>query len=290
MGDRKNFKGANNTIMVKNADGKIVDNIAGTQHPVKNVVVIASFTHSSLYESDNSDDDLEFSDAELLDAYDKAVTDREWLARFSAAEESKDPKELNEMARDEDEDVRAAVAANPYTLSETLEELALDEADFVRAAVAGNSNTFPATRRTLVSDESRPVADVAARYIVATNPLMASMMETMPADLLDEMAHSKNRRVRQRVARNPSTAPETLAYLSTSKHLQTHASVAANKNTPPEVLEVMSRGSSAYIVAMNPSTSAETLTRMAGDRITHLNQLAWINLNSLGRAFKNFEY
>jgi hypothetical protein len=47
MGDVRSFKGANNTIMVKDAHGKIVDNIAGSLAPSASSTLILPVATSS---------------------------------------------------------------------------------------------------------------------------------------------------------------------------------------------------------------------------------------------------
>jgi len=54
------------------------------------------------------------------------------------------PEALQELARDEDWNVRYRVAQNPSTPPAALQELARDENEYVRSHVAQNPNTPPA--------------------------------------------------------------------------------------------------------------------------------------------------
>ena len=163
------------------------------------------------------------------------------------------------FARDEDKEVRSAVARNHGTSAEVLTLLSRDEDEVVRKAVASNTSTPPAVLSRFVSDESSSIRLKAA---AAENP-------NIPIEVLNLLARSKEYFLRTFAARNPSTPIETLTILASDKHDDVREAVAENPNTPPEILDIFERNEEEWArqsKAENPNTSAEDLTRLANDK------------------------
>jgi hypothetical protein len=119
MGNVKKFKGANNTIMVKDAHGKIVNNIAGAKLPSGNVVIVPS---------------------EKLDP----PVDWDLLERREVASNPDTrPEDLAELRNDSDKYVRALLARNLNTPVDMLGDLAFSTFEHERALVARNTSTAP---------------------------------------------------------------------------------------------------------------------------------------------------
>jgi hypothetical protein len=109
------------------------------------------------------------------------------------AEDEASTEKLAELARDEDSEVRRAVADNRSTPVELLTQLAQDAAYGVCYAVARNPNTPAEALTKLARDENWDV-----RYCVAKHP-------NTPAEVLAELAKDEDEAVRRAVARNPNT-------------------------------------------------------------------------------------
>lgn len=117
---------------------------------------------------------------------------------FDAAHFIKDPKELAQLANDEDEDVRAGVAENSNTPAGVLAQLANDEDAFVKRHVGSNPST--------------------------------------PAEVLAQLANDADKYVRRCVAGNPSTSVAVIAQLANEKDTYVRYNAARNSNTPPDIL------------------------------------------------------
>jgi pentose-5-phosphate-3-epimerase len=140
MGDVQKFKGANNTIMVKDAHGKIVNNIAATPLPSGNAVVVnTSVSHASR----------------------KSVDERRNIAKDLKTS----PDTLAELADDEDKQIQSLLAMHPRTPYEMLVALAAVDVAHIRALVARNPATPADTLDALADDE-----DAWVRSGVVTNP------------------------------------------------------------------------------------------------------------------------
>jgi hypothetical protein len=160
VSDVKNFKGANNTIVVKDAQGKIVTNFSGGTPPPRGVIAPALINKQSAEELTSADRAFFLATAEgvpgevlalLINA--KSVASRILLA----SAEDTPVAILAVMALDEDEDVRYAAADNWNTPPESLEMLSDDENIGVRVNVANNPNTSTHTLQILEWDEDESV-------------------------------------------------------------------------------------------------------------------------------------
>jgi hypothetical protein len=176
---------------------------------------------------------------------------------------------------------KVSLAMDTNADPDVLEALARDSSADVREAVAMNMKTPLDTLFELTSDSDSNVVHVASKNIDTYHWVTAMYDPNTPASVLDSLAATKDTSTRQEVARHPNTAPETLMYLGNSTHLETRARVAANPNTPAETLDKLARGTSQYIVAMNPSASVSTLNFLADNaEDDHLRSLALNNLAS----------
>ena len=177
------------------------------------------------------------------------------------------------FARDEDEEVRSAVARNPGTSAEVLTLLSRDEDEDVRQNIAFNPSAPPDVLSRFVSDES---SSIRLRAAAAEHP-------NIPIEVLNLLARSKEYFLRTFAARNPSMPIETLTILASDKHDRVRQSVAENPNTPSEILDIFERNEEEWVKeakAKNPDTPAEELARLASDKGERLRSLVAENPNT----------
>ena len=117
------------------------------------------------------------------------------------------PEMIEELAEDEDKDVRKEVAYNPKTPVEVLRKLAGDENEHVRWGAIRNPNTPADILRELAEDK-----DERMRYEVSRNP-------NTPIDILRKLADDEDRNVRKGVAENPNTPVDILRKLIEDQYL-----------------------------------------------------------------------
>jgi len=134
------------------------------------------------------------------------------------------PEMLEELAEDEDWQVRSGVAYNPNTSVEVLMKLAEDKNKNVRYELARNPNTRVELLGKLADDKDWDV-----RCQVAYN-------RNAPAEILVKLADDKDLNVRYEVTRNPSTPAEVLRKLAEDEEWDVRIGVARNPSTPVEVL------------------------------------------------------
>ena len=166
------------------------------------------------------------------------------------------PKALEELAEDEDWQVRSGVAINPKTPVEVLRKLAEDKDSLVRMRAAENPNTPAEVLRKLGEDNNYGV-----RHGVATNP-------HTPAEAFTKLAEDRSLEIIQEVAKNSSTPAEVLKKLTEDNFLDVRYAVAQNPNTPAEALMKLAEDEHKEVrwgVARNPSTPAEAFTKLAED-------------------------
>ncbi|MEM2604789.1 MAG: HEAT repeat domain-containing protein [Candidatus Korarchaeum sp.] len=107
---------------------------------------------------------------------------------------------LEDLAEDESEEVRAAVAMNQNTPTEVLVKLAEDESEEVRAAVALHPNVPLEIIRKLSKDESEQVKEAVANCT------------RTPSDILEELI-KESRYIMVQVAFNKNTPANVLRTL-----------------------------------------------------------------------------
>ncbi len=142
----------------------------------------------------------------------------------SAKNPSSPVETLRTLARDEDPDVRKAVAQNLNTPVEILTTLASDGDQYVRAAVAGNPNTPLEMLVVLTKDEH-----AGARAAVAGNP-------NTPVEILMALAKDGDVNVCIAIVRNPNTSLEILTTLARDGDENVRIAIASNPNIPEEIL------------------------------------------------------
>ena len=136
---------------------------------------------------------------------------------------------LNNLAENENCNVRWAVAGNKNTPIEFLAVLAQDEERGVREQIALNASTSAELLAVLANDDVYEV-----RTAVAING-------NTSADVLAMLAKDKYFFVRCAVAENENTPKETLAVLADDCYLGVRQNVAGNKNAPKEALVMLSK-------------------------------------------------
>ena len=157
-----------------------------------------------------------------------AVDDIEFLKKYGKLNllENKNasPEMIEELMKDEDVEVRKAVAKNSSTPVDILMRLADDEDRNVREEVAINPNTPVELLRKLAMDEDEHV-----RWGVIRNP-------NTPTEVLRKLAEDDDCIVRITVARNSRTPADILMTLAGDKSWRVRSAVASNRNTPVDIL------------------------------------------------------
>lgn len=144
---------------------------------------------------------------------------------------------LVRLALHDDDEVVLRVAANRTTPAEVLRRLAQHPSQSVRRAAANNPNTPEAELTTLASEFARTVA------------------------------------------KNPATPPALLESMVNGEP-DVRASLARNPATPAHVLGILARDSDTHVVmtvAINPTTSPETLSELTTHPINAVRQVAYRN-------------
>jgi len=161
--------------------------------------------------------------------------------------------ELEELAEDEDEDVRLRVARNANTPASVLEQLAADENWQVRFNVAENMNTPLSVLEKLAEDDERDI-----RNYVAKN-------ENTSVSILEKLADDKDDYLRINVAEHKNTSVSVLEKLAVDENWQVREKVAEHKNTSVLVLEKLAEDENEYVreaVATNADTPASVLEKL----------------------------
>lgn len=144
-----------------------------------------------------------------------------------------DPELLDKLSGDLDAEVRIAVAMNSATPSTTVRRLSKDMLPEVRRAVA--KSEAPADVFTALAEDP----DASVRLAVASNP-------RCPSDVLEILVnddqkvfnpHGEHSSIREAVAGNPSTTPETLTQLAQEGSCVDL--VARNPSTPEHVVAAL---------------------------------------------------
>lgn len=154
-------------------------------------------------------------------------------AAIAVAAGSNAPSEaLVGYARSKAPAVRRAVATNPATPGPVLANLARDSDLEVRVAVAGNQAT--PTEALVVLSEDRDEDLVLALLSNPNTP--AEFLEAQATRKTDFGEYERHRRL----AGNPSSPAVVLAKIAYSKWVDVRQAVAANVHTPPETIEILS--------------------------------------------------
>lgn len=197
-------------------------------------------------------------------------------AKVELAKNSRDPQVLLKLAHDKDLQVRAEVALNEHSLSDTLRHLASDHDPVVRRGVLFNEKTPPDALATIAHYPIKGLPDALVRQGVAHNA-------RTPAKILADMAGPKQPpNVRAAVAENEHAPRKLLQKLAKDKDpevaqaaQQTLASVQAkdkedlaHTSKDRKVLAKLADDTDPTIrerVAGNPNALPELSTKLAHD-------------------------
>ena len=189
-----------------------------------------------------------------------AVDDIEFLKKYGKinllGNNNASPEIIEELMKDEDVEVRKAVAKNPSTPVDILKKLTDDKDKDVRKEVAKNPKTPVDILKKLAGDE---VVDV--RWEVAINP-------NTPVDILRKLVEDKDCIVRITVARNLRTPADILMTLAGDKSWRVRFAVASNPKIPADILRKLAKDKDKDVkqrVAKHPNTPAEVLRKLAVD-------------------------
>ncbi len=160
-------------------------------------------------------------------------------------------------------EVQKAIANHPQATRLTLETLAQSSYPDVVELVQLHVNL--AGEMT----EGWQEAAIARLKALDLNPKRKSVLELaalgiIPDFLLDSLALD----LRVAIAKQPETAPQTLALLAEDYHENVRKAIAANPNTPTDVLEILVGDRTVDVrvtLAKNPITSASALIQLADD-------------------------
>ena len=213
--------------------------------------------------------------------------------RYVANDRSTSPVLLQDLAHDEDWEVRWAVAGNPNTPPDILDMLADDSR--MGISLVYNKNTRQDTLQRLLPwlgdhpalaaierlDASRlsPTERLMKQW--AGPPYNKILRDDTPGHVLSELYDGQNGIIRDAVIKHPNTPPDILRKAATSKDFTIRASVGGNRHTPTDVLADLARDSSRAVrwrVAENPSTPVEVLDKLAGGKSDRVRKAATQNL------------
>ncbi len=171
---------------------------------------------------------------------------------------------LERLARDENKDVKVAVAENLQSSQTLLEQLAQDASAEVRIKVAKNPNTPASVLEQLAQDANVDVTFAVARNLYdafAENP-------HTPASLLAKIARKRPRErdnYVSKVAKHRNTPASVLEQLAKADDANTRCNVAENPNTPISVLEELITDEYSRVlwaIAQRADTPTELLERL----------------------------
>jgi hypothetical protein len=229
------------------------------------------------------------------EALNKLAVDKHSEIRASVASNHKISAEtLVQLANDKSFDVRRSAAQN--TNAEVLNQLSGDKNISVRIAVASNKNTPPAALMKLANEESKSILNAIAsnegspeevimklaareekdiRLTIANSTKYTNVLVKLSKDLLPS--------VRLAVTHNMKTPAEILSQLAGSKETQIRTGVAYNINTQPETLSKLSQDKQMWPrwgVAGNPNTPVNILMKLANDKEENVKAKALRTLQS----------
>jgi hypothetical protein len=206
---------------------------------------------------------------------------------------STSPRELIELAGDEDNEVRFFVAVNRYTPVEVLQNLAADPEAQVRSGVAMALAYQPLGARS----EQGMIEGMALKLMHDPEFLVRLKLaenRELPDPVYETLVTDADHLVRLRVAQNPHASPAALGILAqdsmetilvtalghrnmplewleksvSQPYAQARLAIAQNPNTPVGVLDTLASDQAAEVrraVARHPSTTLNILERMRAD-------------------------
>jgi len=159
---------------------------------------------------------------------------------------------LAKLAKEKDEDIRAAVAANENTAPETLLLLAKDKSDDVRENVADNPNCPMEAMKILVKDKN---------YLTRSG---LAMRDDLDDELRKILSKDEDRWVRERIAENKFTSHEILLTLSKDPDSLVRDLALKNENLRDDAVGSFENPIAVRLqLAENPSTPLDLLEQMS---------------------------
>ncbi len=149
---------------------------------------------------------------------------------------STNPRELIELAGDEDSEVRFFVAVNHYTPIEVLQALAVDPEAQVRSGVAMALVYQPLGAQ----NEQRVLAGLAAALAADPQALVRMKLAEnvdLPPEVFDNLAVDPDHLVRLRVSQNPNVPQSALSTLAQDSVEAILVTALGHRNMPVEWLE-----------------------------------------------------
>ena len=178
-----------------------------------------------------------------------------------------------------DRNARMAIAASEDTPSEVLEQLAQDEDADVRRRTASNPNTPPRILLSLGEEFPEEVIENPVFGLLLLEDfgsdsilLIFARSSTTSAQKLTELATTSSKKILTALAQNPNTPTSVLQQLFVrfrfTPNQDIYKAIAHNPNTPPELLDQFSNRLDLLAdVARHPNTPASLLERLAaGDK------------------------
>ncbi len=169
--------------------------------------------------------DTLFDEPQAFEVVDEVLHDPTFRV-MAARSPQADPKILDTIARDANDENKQVVADNPRTSAATLAELARSQDHRVRNRVAVNPNLDPDTMNRLARD---PQFDVRFHLL---------WRRDVPADVLSILAGDADPRVRQRVATHLNVTPEIMNQLANDSDFQVRRAVNRNPGVAPKLQKV----------------------------------------------------
>ena len=209
-----------------------------------------------------------------------AVDDIEFLKKYGKINlmenNNASPEMIEELAENEDWQVRKEVANNPKAPAEVLRKLVEDENKSVKYKVINNPSTPVDILKKLADDKDKGV-----RKEVTKNP-------SIPVVILKKLAEDEDASVREKVAMNPRTPAEFLKKLAEDEDWYVRYEATRNLSTPVDILRKLAEDEEwhvRYEVAINPNTPVDILRKLAEDKNSAVRQGVAKNPNTPAEAF-----
>lgn len=189
-----------------------------------------------------------------------ASNDDPQVKRSVAKNKLTSPAVLEKLGKASDAALISLISLNTATPASTLEFLAKNEDPEVRLKVAGNPSTPPSSLLMLAEDADTFIGEY-IRKSVAGNP-------SSPQAAFNLLIEDKDWLTRLAIAKNSSTPASVFEILAKDTEYSVREHVARNIGAPQSALEILSTDTKDNIkiyVARNPNSSADTLTRLAAD-------------------------
>ena len=184
---------------------------------------------------------------------------------YLAEDESTSVSILQQLAKDEDLDIRRRVASNPSTPEALAAQFVHDPALKVRIRLLDRPNLSLQLIQQLANDDE---ASIRARVVSRSD---------VPLDIVIKLADDAHKLVRGHVAAKRSTPPSILMKLANDDENYPRSRVASNKFAPPAALIILSNDEDGLVrmrVARNPSAPQQALKALMKDQLTGIRERA----------------